>query len=173
VQRYLGELLEALDKVRPKSLTLDELHQKGIPTDTILDAMDRDLIRAHSRRYEKENVHGKMPYNLTGNGFELLNQVRMKKAIDDLDESINNFKNSNERAYNQLNQSIIKFNESSDNSAKMMELYTARLVYFTWLLVVLTIALLIIPPETPQQVKYIGVIFVFIIAIIIFRLKKN
>lgn len=180
MQRYLGELLEALDKYRPKSLTLDELSQKGIPLNTVLDAMDRDLIRAHSRRFEKENVHGKMPFNLTGDGFELLNQIRIKKSIEQLDETIQDFKKSSDIAsetmitsIEKLDDSIKRFNESSDKSSKILEIYNARLVNLTLLLVVLTLALLVIPPDTPSSVKYISILFIIGMVLIFFPLKKN
>ncbi|NJD75959.1 MAG: hypothetical protein FIB08_02515 [Candidatus Methanoperedens sp.] len=181
MHKYLGELLDELDNSYPKPLTIEELRKRKISSDAILEALDAGLINypphysgiLTRRVFEKDNLNEKMPCNLSSKGFELLNQVRMEKTIEQLDDSIIEFNKSSDRAFNQLNETIKKFSESSEKSAKTLEIYTARLVNLTLLLVGLTLVLLIMPPETSQWEKYIGVLVIFVVVYILFPLKKN
>ena len=88
MQLYLGELLEKLDKVYPKSLTVQELRQEiAIDVDgTIQEAMSRQLITYPSYKPDSPLGTGDR-ISLGIKGFELLNQIRIKKAIEDLNKS--------------------------------------------------------------------------------------
>lgn len=160
-------LLEKLDKTPKYKLTgreiRDELKDRNIPPQIfdklILECFESGLISPdnNAQKTEASNLAyiDSISYVLTNKGLEYLNQIRIKNDIEHLDDSIR------------------KFNESSDKSAKIMELYTVRLVNLTWLLVILTILLLVIPPDISQSERYIGIVFIVIISIIIIPLKKN
>jgi hypothetical protein len=156
MRHYLGELLEALEKSYPDGLTVNELHEKF---SSEIDGTIHDAVRGHLILYPIYDPGGNFGAGdriyLDVNGFGLLNQMKMKEAIDQLDVSIR------------------RFNESSDKSSKTIELYNARLVNLTLLLVVLTVALLVIPTDTPSSEKYIGILFIVGMVLIMFPLMKN
>ncbi len=138
-EKYLGDLLVELDKVYPYSLTVNELKQKDISSNTILDAMHGELIRTSKRPDEEYDIDARMPCCLTAKGFEYLNQIRMKKTLQQLDASIKDLNDSSNKAYNQLHGSIKEFNESSHKASKYLAKITLLLFIFTVFLVYLTI----------------------------------
>jgi hypothetical protein len=111
-ERFIEDLLDELDKAG--KLTMLQLEEKGIPRDLILKALNRDLIRSVGEPEKAQNDRNfrtyiepedGVPLFLTITGFELLNQIRIKNAIE-------------------------KFNESSDKySKKIIELTFAVYVF--------------------------------------------
>lgn len=147
MEENLGDLLEELDNAPQGSiLTVDGIIKKAphpdITQKLINEAWKRELI-ADKYNPLKNEPHTTVPPNialvLTITGYEFLNQIRIKKSIDNLNESIKNFKDSSDKAYSQLNNSIKKFDESSDKSSKKMILLTYAIYTFTVIVVLLTI----------------------------------
>ncbi|MDP2766048.1 MAG: hypothetical protein Q8O41_01135 [Candidatus Methanoperedens sp.] len=194
-EKYLGDLLEELDEVsysRTRSIlkpkrTVGYL-EKIIPLGLILEAFSRDLIR-DANEPEKLKTFGRtidktIPCTLTITGFQYLNQIRIKKSIEELNDSINKFSERSDGAYSKLNDSIIKsselndkvyhqlndsikrFNESSDRAAKRLEWLTVGLTAFTVLLVCLTVIEMFLR-EQPLWVKFVFIISAYGLIIII------
>lgn len=113
MQDELEHLLNELDKVN--YLTQPQLEEKGIPKDFIFKALKRGLVRFVAETEETKNVEPdeSVPISITDTGFQYLNQIRIKKAIEKLDSSIN------------------KFNESSDKSSKELIKLTEAIIAFT------------------------------------------
>lgn len=193
--------MEELDKVsysrfRPvfskPQRTVGDL-EKNIPLDLIREAFSRDLIR-DANEPEKSKTFGRtidkaIPCILTITGFQYLNQIRIKKAIEDLNDSIDKFSGRSDRAYNKLNDSITKlnessdkaynqlndsikqFNESSDRAAKRLEWLTYVLTAFTVLLVCLTVIEMFLREE-PLWVKFILILLAYGLILIISIIYK-
>jgi hypothetical protein len=109
-ERIFGDLLEFIDKRYPQGVTKGELINAGFSEDIIIEAYENlDFIgnpiwaEQVINTYEAELV-------LTSNGFLVLNQIRMKKATDE------------------LNKSITKFSESSNLSSSKMEKLTLAML---------------------------------------------
>jgi hypothetical protein len=96
-ERFIGDLLKELDKAyQERKLTIGELvDEKGLPLELIIEASMRDLIaNANSPREPLGIVNNKnTPCILTIKGFELLNQIRMKEAIEKFNKSSDKFSN--------------------------------------------------------------------------------
>lgn len=150
MRHYLGKLLEELDKEYPNAITLNELRQiiSHDVDDTILEAMKRDLICYPT--YKPNSIQGTIglydKYILSSGGFEILNQIKIKETIEQLDLSIK------------------KFNESSDRTSKLLNKYTLLLIILTIFLACLTI----ISVLTPWLEKEYGVNSLFVIGFLIF-----
>lgn len=113
MERQLGNFLEELDRISPNSMKEEEI-KKRFSIGLWEEAWDRDLIVRDRERNEKEH---ESYWKLGSKGFELLNQVRMKKLI------------------NHLNISIIKFNKSSDRSSTIMIILTSIIALLTIVLI--------------------------------------
>ena len=139
MQENLGNLLEELDSAYPEcKLTTNELMEKGIPSDLILDGFARDLIRDANSPLVAKIVgidNRAIPCIITIKGFEYLNQIRIKKTIEKLDTSINKFNESNDESSNKIDVSINKFNNSSEISSKILVELTQAIYTFTLILV--------------------------------------
>ena len=57
-------------------------------------------------------------------GFELLNQIRIKQALETLDVSIDTFDNSSQKSFSELNKAIKDFKESSNRSSNWLIILT-------------------------------------------------
>lgn len=131
---YLDELLEALEKEYPKSLTVNSLRKKiGDDVDgTIHEAVSRELITYPTYKPNGGTLGTDDRVFLGIKGFEVLNQIKIKEAIEDFNESSN-------KASTQLNDSIKSFNESNDKASKTLNRYTILLIILTLFLAALTI----------------------------------
>ncbi|MDO8725056.1 MAG: hypothetical protein Q7J35_03190 [Candidatus Methanoperedens sp.] len=151
-------LLEKIENANPRNRPKASVHKDDLKEQIAPDliqnfikmAYQSDLIRdaGDLLRQNEPDINDNTVYILSIKGFEYLNQTRIKEAIE-------------------------KFNMSSDKSSKTIELYNARLVNLTLLLVVLTIALLVIPPDAPSSERYIGILFIVGMVLILFPLKKK
>ena len=65
-----------------------------------------------------------------------------------------------------------KLTEELSKSSKGLEHLTKIVISLTVLLLICTLALLIIPPETDQSVKYLGVFMILLLAIYMFSPNK-
>jgi hypothetical protein len=86
-ERVIGDLLEELDKAYPEhKLTIHELEERNIPLDVIYEASQRDLIRKADPQTKVQpfdnHINKYIDLFLTINGFEYLNQIRIKKTIE-------------------------------------------------------------------------------------------
>ncbi|MDO9098999.1 MAG: hypothetical protein Q7U60_12885, partial [Candidatus Methanoperedens sp.] len=122
MRHYLGELLETLEESYPEGLRVSELRERFS-----LDIDDRihDAVRGRLIFYPNYDPGGNfLPQTkiyLDVNGFGLLNQMKMKEAVDRLDVSIR------------------RFNESNDKYSKEL-IYLTRAIYtFTIIVVALPI----------------------------------
>lgn len=79
-------------------------------------------------------------------------------------ESIRELRNSSIR--------LEKLTEELSKSSKRLEHFTKIVISLTVLLLISTVALLIIPPETSSTEKYIGVLMMFGLALYIFSPNK-
>lgn len=132
MQGKLSDLLEELDKAG--KLSVGELEKRGF---------DRGFIDLVGKYYDLIRLQGSPAKQITDSlnigdylvvspkGFEYLNPIKIKKAIEQLDASIKNFNDSSNKAYNQLNDSIKKFNESSDKSSEELIDLTKAIIVFT------------------------------------------
>lgn len=110
MQYYFIKLLETLDNSESDSLTVGELREK-ISNDideTIRGAVDEKLIIYPNFKSDGGTLGNGERVYLNSKGFEFLNQIRMKEAIE-------------------------KFNKSSDNTANVLIMLTLLLVYLTWI----------------------------------------
>jgi len=121
MRHYLGELLQALEKSYPDGLKVSELREKFFSeTDAIIhDAVRGQLIFFNTYDQGGSFLPESLIY-LNVNGFGLLNQMKMKEAVDQLDRSIN------------------KFSDLSDKSSE-------ELIYLTKAIIVFTIIVAAIP----------------------------
>lgn len=130
MRAYLGELLEELESAYPKPLTVGSLQKKlGDDVDgTIREAVSRGLITYPTYKQNGGTLGTDDRVYLGIKGFEVLNQIKIKEAIEEFNESSN-------KASNQLKELIKNFKESSDKSSRMLNSYTLLLVIFTIFLV--------------------------------------
>jgi len=120
MEKHLDDLLEELGNAYPETPTYKELKEKQFPEDTLQEALKRDLIIPSYDKFPVRNFGTGDRIGLSVKGYEYLNQIRIKKTIE------------------QLNVSIKKFNESSDKTANILVGLTALLGF---------LALLSIPPN--------------------------
>ncbi len=159
----LGDLLEEIDKAG--KITVGELQKKGFDRVKIeLVGKDYGMIRL--AEYPDREITNPLNANdyltVSPKGFEYLNPIKIKKAIEQLDVSIKNFNDSSNKAYNQLNDSINKFNASSDNTALAIIALTIVLVVLAYIPVL----------NTPQW--FIGgVVAILGLIIVVSILKKK
>ncbi len=124
-EKYIGDLLEELDKAfQEHKLTVGELEDKSIPL---------ELIRE---------------------GFEYLNQIRIKKEVE------------------QLNDSIKNFNVSSDRAARRLVWLTYVLIASTVLLICLTLIEMFFREEA-LWVKFIFTVLTLGLFFIVYFYKEN
>ncbi|MDE1866021.1 MAG: hypothetical protein KGH94_05295, partial [Candidatus Micrarchaeota archaeon] len=69
-------------------------------------------------------------------GYELLNQVRTKKSIDDLNASISDFDTKSQESFGELKNSIENFNKSSEALGKQTADYTAFVLVLTLIIAI-------------------------------------
>ncbi len=173
MEKYLGDLLEELDKTsysrfrsvisKPKC-TVGELKEIGIPQGLIEEAYIRGLIKHPEIPLgEPRPLSEGTTLVLDIRGFEYLNQIRIKKAIEDLNDSIDKFSEKSNIAYSELNDSITKFNASSDKTAYI-------LVVLTVILVILTV---ILASNLPQKFLIAGAFSILGLLIVLYILKKK
>ncbi len=95
---YLDKLLAALEKSYPEGLTVSELRERFSfeIDDTIHDAVRGRLI-FYPNYHPGGNFLPQTKIYLDVKGLELLNQMKMKEAVDKLDVSINNFNKSSDK----------------------------------------------------------------------------
>ncbi len=155
MRHYLGELLEALEESYPDGLTVSELREKF---SSDIDDTIHDAVRGHLIFYPIYDPGGNFLAEsiiyLDVNGFGLLNQMKMKEAVDQLDVSIR------------------KFDESSDKSSKIIQRYTAMLIVLTILLLVFTFAGMLIPPDFPLWARGLTFLIIVVMVVIVFPLKR-
>ncbi len=147
MQLFIGELLKRLNEKFPEYITVDEL-RKSISNDidfTIHEAKKRDLIVYLKYKSDKFPLNVQDKITISIEGYKLLNQLLIKKTLEDLNKAINNFENSSNASYQKiesgidnLNKSVKEFNESSDRYSKLIIFLTAVLIAFTILLVFFT-----------------------------------
>ena len=99
MELILGDLLEFMDKHYPHEVSFIELSQHGFSQEIIAESFDKDFI-GNTHLY-KGGI-SVMPSKgtglvLTSNGFLALNQIRMKKATEILNDSIKKFDKSSEK----------------------------------------------------------------------------
>ncbi|CAG0994714.1 hypothetical protein METP2_02840 [Methanosarcinales archaeon] len=161
MRHYLGELLQALEKSYPHGLTVSELREKfSSDTDDII----HDAVRGKLILYPIYDPGGNFRVGdiiyLDVNGFGLLNQMKMKEAVDTLDLSIR------------------RFNESSDK-------YSKEMVYLTWAIYTFTIIVVAIPiyekfiqlfnvsPIAEIVWLFVGVLGIVALMLLYFQFKDN
>lgn len=161
MRHYLGELLQALETSYPAGLTVSELRVKfSSDTDGIIhDAVHGKLILSPIYDPGGNFRDGDIIY-LDVNGFGLLNQMKMKEAVDTLDNSIKGF------------------NKSSDK-------YSKELVDLTWAIYTFTIIVAALPiyekiiqlynvsPIAEIVWLFVGVLGIAAFMILYFHLKDN
>lgn len=135
VEKLLGDLLNELDISYPNTLTVEELHKQGFSDYTIHEALRRELIISPYHTFYSTLGTGER-IGLSSTGFELLNQIRMKKSIEQLDASIK------------------KFNESSDKSSTVL----IGLTVFIGLLTILLI------PE--QKIDWVVIAYILFLIVL-------
>jgi hypothetical protein len=132
MQDELMGLLEEVDKAPPGNrlsqsqlkTILKKWYAPNITENLIKEAYQIDLIRNTTdpiRQHGLNDVNDNTQFFLTIKGFEFLNQIRIKKALEKLDDSIN------------------KFNVSSENASKKMIELTFAIYAFTVIVVALPI----------------------------------
>lgn len=94
MQKYWGGLLEELDRAYPYNLSLDDLIKRGYDKGIVIKMSGSQIIN-HTPDFSK--------INLSASGFLMLNQIRIKKATDKLNESIERFSDKNEKSSKELN----------------------------------------------------------------------
>jgi hypothetical protein len=122
MQKNFGNLLEEIDKAG--KITVGELEKKGFDRGLMeLVGKYYDLIRLDSSpaREITDPLNTSDYLIVSPKGFEYLNPIKIKKAIEQLDASIK------------------KFNESSDISSKKMIELTFAIYIFTIIVVALPI----------------------------------
>lgn len=127
MEDYLKKLLGALDKSYPESLlTLGELRQKvsdlhqiQVSDDLIHEAISRELI-FYPPYKPNSSLGADDSIGLGIKGFELLNQIRIKEALGQLDDSIK------------------KFNKSSDKASYTITILTLAMTILTVVIVIIT-----------------------------------
>lgn len=156
MQSKLSDLLEELDKAYPErkgKLTVDELLNRDIPFELILEGLNKGLILNAdepkiNRTYDKD-MNRAISCILSITGFEYLNQIRLKTAVE-------------------------KFNESSDKSSRKMIELTWAIYTFTVIVVALPIFEKVLPllklPPVDEIVLLIG--SVLLIAIFMYEFYK-
>ena len=116
METILGDLLEEMDKLYPENITIKELKKRGFSQKIIIESLHKGFIDYpyEMRDYpiEEAEIKDTMFVILSSNGFLALNQIRIKKATDE------------------LNKSIVNFDKSSDKSSKNMIDLT---VWIKWL----------------------------------------
>ncbi|MBU3968160.1 MAG: hypothetical protein KKG76_12455 [Euryarchaeota archaeon] len=175
-EKYIGDLLEELDKAfQEHKLTAGELEDKSIPLELIREGFEMGLIRDASEPLVKpfgETIKRTIPCILTITGFEYLNQIRIKKEVEQLNGSIAKFNESSDKAYKQLNDSIENFNVSSDRAARRLEWLTYVLIAITVLLICLTLIEMFLREEA-LWVKFIFTILMLGLFFIVYFYKEN
>lgn len=156
MQSKLSDLLEELDKAYPErkgKLTVNELLERDIPFELILEGLNKGLILNAdepkiNRTYDKD-MNRAISCILSITGFEYLNQIRLKTAVEQLDDSIK------------------KFNESSDKSSRKMIELTWAIYTFTVIVVALPIFEKVLPllklPPVAEIVSLIGSVLLIVI----------
>ena len=116
METILGDLIEEMDKLYPENITIKELKKRGFSQKIIIESLHKGFIDYpyEMRDYpiEEAEIKDTMFVILSSNGFLALNQIRIKKATDE------------------LNKSIVNFDKSSDKSSKNMIDLT---VWIKWL----------------------------------------
>ena len=143
MQLFIGELLKQLNGEFPEYVTVGVLRKSNNDIDsTIHEAKRRDLI-VYPNYKSVFNNQDKITISIKG--FEFLNQILIKETLEELNKSVRNFEMSSnnsskniETAISNLNDSIKKFNESSDNFSKGISFLTVILIVFTIVLILLT-----------------------------------
>ncbi|MCZ7401248.1 MAG: hypothetical protein O8C61_03410 [Candidatus Methanoperedens sp.] len=164
---YIGELLKELNTKSPDYVTLGELRKSiNVLDGTIHEARRKDLIVVYPKSKSGINNQDKITINIKG--IELLNQILITKTLEELNNSVQNFKTSNiesskniETAISNLNNSIQKFNESSDK-------YSIVNIFLAMVLVFFTIVLIRLTPDTPNFPDWLKIIIMGLLVVIAF-----
>ncbi len=156
--------------------TVSDLIEKHIPTELILEAFAMDLIR-DANDPQKSKTFGKtidrsIPCILTITGFQYLNQIRIKKAIEDLNDSIHRFKVSNDKSSKNIEVSINEFSESSDKYSKELIELTQAIYIFTIIVAALPIYEKILHGNFYEAILLFGGVGV-IVAIMLMYFKSH
>jgi hypothetical protein len=165
VQLFIGKLLKELNREFPSYVTISDLRKSNNDIDsTIHEAKRRDLI-VYPKYKSVFNNQDEITISIKG--FELLNQILITETLETLNKSVQNFETSSnnsskniETAISTLNDSIKKFNESSDK-------YSNGIIFLTWVLVVLALAQILIPPDISGPIR--SIIIVAAVGIVFFK----
>jgi len=138
MESMLNHLLELFDVAYPNNLSVNELEGHGFKRDFIMECMHKNLLDyPHNMQdygIEEINKKDNLPLVLGKQGFLMLIQFRLKKATEKLDDSVK------------------KFDESSEKSSKNMITLTVWIKGLTIALVLIGII------QTGLILKQIGVI---------------
>lgn len=86
-------------------------------------------------------------------------------------EAIRELRDSSKRL-EKLMEKLSESTEKLSKSSERLEHFTKIVISLTVLLLICTLALLIIPPETDQSVKYLGILMILGLAIYMFSPNK-
>jgi hypothetical protein len=140
MRHYLDELLKALEKSYPDGLKVSDLREKfSSDTDEIIHDAVRGKLIFYPVYHPGGNFGSGDKIYLDVNGFGLLNQMKMKEAVDQLDVSIKGFNESSDKSY----EKIIDLTEKLSLSVENLSKSSGRLELLTLLLIVLTVILAI------------------------------
>lgn len=119
-----GDVLEELDKTFPNYVTYSKLQSKGYLQRTF-ELAEWNLIELKhksnhrtSENHEEEIIRTGQEYRLNTKGFEFLNQIRIKKSLNNLDSSIK------------------KFDKTASKQANILIILTIAIVILTIILVI-------------------------------------
>lgn len=106
MELLLGDLLECMDKKYPYVHTLEELENIGFSQYLVLESLEKGFISDISeltdpRNIKSDNINDSL-FVLSSDGFLALNQIRLKKATEKLNVSINNFNASSSKSANRI-----------------------------------------------------------------------
>ena len=131
-EHVFGNVLEKLDKAFPDPIDIGILYRE-FGQDIIDRCIRSRIIDIPTAEMNKHHdiIDPSIPCVLSAYGFLLLNQIRMKKTLEMLNDSIYKFDKSSEYSSRRIEESIKKFDEASKKSSK-------EITDLTWALVILT-----------------------------------
>ncbi len=121
MEKQLEDLLEYIDKNYPNSVLRKELSTQEFLPQLIDETLNNGLIvlaascEGTGVAYELDMGYENMPLILNSSGFLMLNQIRLKKATE------------------KLNDSIIKFDESTTQYNNKITALTMIMIFFALL----------------------------------------
>ena len=144
----IGSILQILDEAFPEGRAVSDLRTSFNVTnrnpaalgrkrfDNIIKIMILDRIVAVDANFNEQDFdafvnnpdHRQLSdtifCTINSKGFELLNQIRIKQALETLDASIDTFDNSSRKSFGELNEAIKDFKESSNKSSNWLIILT-------------------------------------------------